>query len=118
MVDGQHLGTGKPSVDSAQPAQAARLGLEEPVGRMRLGLQQHRPPVGELQAGGGVDVAAGDRCRRHHRRAEELLGLARGGGLAGHRGLPAPTVVRSCSVSSIAVRSTMASTSVKPLSPP
>ena len=68
----QHLG----HVDGAglsEPAQAARLGLEEAVGGAHACLHQRGAAVAEPDPGGRADVAARDRGGRHHGLGEQLL---------------------------------------------
>ena len=98
-----------------EPAQAGGLGLEEAGGCLREGLHQRRGAVGEPQLGGAGHVAAGDRGGGDHGGAEELLGATGDHGLARHG---RPVACCSAETSAALVRSTMASTSSNPWSPP
>ena len=84
-VVGEHLGHGD-GAGLGQPGQSRGLGLEEPDRRVRAGLDDRGPPVGEPQPGRRADVAAGDRVGRDHRRAEQSLGPLRDRRHRGHDG--------------------------------
>ena len=53
----------------AQPAEAGRLGGEEPGGWVRVGLGEHAPAVGQVES-----VRLGDVAAPHHRRARDGAG--------------------------------------------
>ena len=95
---------------AASPSQRSPRGLggEEALGRVRQGLHQRGGAVAEPQPGGGADVAAGDRGRGDHRRAEELLGAAGDQRLPGHGPLgPGLLALAARRRAGLLVRSTM-----------
>ena len=117
----EHLGDRYAVLDLGQPAQAGRLGLEEPLGCVRQRLHQRRLPGREPQPGRGRDVAAGDGRGRDDRRPEELLGALGRQWLTSHQAWsPAggPSVSGRARTIASLVRSTIASTSSKPSAPP
>ncbi len=114
VVAPEHLGYGDPT-GLREPAQAACLGVEEPLRRLVVGLDQGGGAVAQPDPGGRRDVAAGHRRRGHHRGPQQLLrplGDVRqpGHGVASSR----------CRAATMAVlvRSTMRNTSWKPRGPP